>query len=122
MFDRRLVQNFDWLLLVLVFLITAMGLVNLYSAGFNRAGGGTPLYIKQLYWLAVGLGGAALMYAYDLWLYRVLPLTDTTYDVKRLFSSRMVTGIRSWSTASNSTLSSSCRLRNSMSYFSPSGR
>jgi len=54
MFDRRLVQNFDWLLLGLVFAITAMGLVNLYSAGYNR-GEGTPLYIKQLYWLAVGL-------------------------------------------------------------------
>ncbi len=55
MFDRRLVQNFDYLLLALVLLITAMGIVNLYSAGFNR-GGGTSLYIKQMYFLAVGLG------------------------------------------------------------------
>jgi hypothetical protein len=29
MFDRRLVQNFDWLLLALILTITAIGLVNL---------------------------------------------------------------------------------------------
>ena len=64
MFDRRLVQNFDYLLLALVLLITGMGIVNLYSAGFNR-GEGTPLYIKQMYWLAVGLGLMVLTLFYD---------------------------------------------------------
>ncbi len=64
MFDRRLVQNFDYLLLTLVLLITGMGIVNLYSAGFNR-GGGTPLYIKQMYFLAVGLGLMMLTLFYD---------------------------------------------------------
>ena len=64
MFDRRLVQNFDYLLLALVLLITGMGIVNLYSAGFNR-GEGTPLYIKQMYWLAVGLGLMFLTLFYD---------------------------------------------------------
>lgn len=64
MFDRRLVQNFDYLLLALVLLIAGMGIVNLYSAGFNR-GEGTPLYIKQMYWLAVGLGLMILTLIYD---------------------------------------------------------
>jgi rod shape determining protein RodA len=64
MFDRRLVQNFDYLLLALVLLITGMGIVNLYSAGFNR-GEGTPLYIKQMYWLAVGMGLMILTLFYD---------------------------------------------------------
>ena len=41
MFDRRLVQNFDWVLLGLVVIICATGIVNLYSAGYNR-GEGTP--------------------------------------------------------------------------------
>ena len=63
MFDRRLVQNFDYLLLALVLLITGMGIVNLYSAGFNR--GGHPLYIKQMYFLAVGLGLMVLTLFYD---------------------------------------------------------
>ena len=39
MFDRRLVQNFDWLLLGLVLIIAAMGIVNLYSAGYSRQAG-----------------------------------------------------------------------------------
>jgi rod shape determining protein RodA len=64
MFDRRLVQNFDYLLLALVLLITGMGIVNLYSAGFNR-GEGTPLYVKQMYWLAVGLGLMVMTLFYD---------------------------------------------------------
>ena len=55
MFDRRLVQNFDWLLLGLVLIIAGMGIVNLYSAGYNR-GEGTPLYIKQVYFLSGGSG------------------------------------------------------------------
>lgn len=66
MFDRRLVQNFDWLLLGLVVAITAIGLVNLYSAGYNRQPpGATPLYLKQMYWLAVGLALMFLTLLYD---------------------------------------------------------
>ncbi len=65
MFDRRLVQNFDWLLLILVAAIASLGLVNLYSAGFNRNPGATPLYMKQLYWLAVGLILMLLTLLYD---------------------------------------------------------
>ena len=69
MFDRRLVQNFDWLLLILVAAIASLGLLNLYSAGFNRNPGATPLYMKQLYWLAVGL---------------ILMLLTLTYDYRHL--------------------------------------
>ncbi len=54
MFDRRLVQNFD---LGLILLIAGIGIVNLYSAGYNRTPEGvTPVYLKQIYWLAVGVG------------------------------------------------------------------
>uniref|UniRef100_A0A7C3Z349 Peptidoglycan glycosyltransferase RodA n=1 Tax=Desulfobacca acetoxidans TaxID=60893 RepID=A0A7C3Z349_9BACT len=56
MFDRRLVQNFDWLLLALILVIAGIGIVNLYSAGYNRTPDGvTAVYIKQSYWLLVGL-------------------------------------------------------------------
>lgn len=66
MFDRRLVQNFDWLLLALILVISAIGLVNLYSAGFNRTPeGSTPIYVKQLYWFLVGLGVMFLTLFYD---------------------------------------------------------
>jgi rod shape determining protein RodA len=56
MIDRRLVQNFDWLLLALILLITGIGIVNLYSAGYtNTPEGVTAVYVKQSYWLLVGL-------------------------------------------------------------------
>jgi rod shape determining protein RodA len=56
MIDRRLLQNFDWPLLALILLIAGIGIVNLYSAGFNHTPElATPVYVKQSYWLLVGL-------------------------------------------------------------------
>ena len=99
MFDRRLVQNFDYLLLGLVLVITAMGLVNLYSAGYNR-GEGTPLYIKQIYWLTVGLTLMVLTLFYD---YRHLEkLSYPVYVISILMlvavmvGGKMVYGSRRW--------------------------
>ncbi|MFW6123151.1 MAG: rod shape-determining protein RodA [Thermodesulfobacteriota bacterium] len=57
MIDRRLVQNFDWPLLAMIFVLAGIGIVNLYSAGYNHAvHGATPVYVKQSYWLLMGLG------------------------------------------------------------------
>ncbi len=54
--DRRLFVNFDWVLLILVLLISCIGLLNLYSAGHNLTYiSGKPLYIKQVYWILIGL-------------------------------------------------------------------
>jgi rod shape determining protein RodA len=56
MIDRRLVENFDWLLLALILVIAGIGIVNLYSAGYNRTPEGiNPVYLKQSYWFLVGL-------------------------------------------------------------------
>jgi rod shape determining protein RodA len=100
MFDRRLVQNFDYLLLGLVSAIVAVGIVNLYSAGYNRASGDTPLYLKQLYWLAVGLGLMFLTLLYD---YRHLEklgyplyLISIILLVAVMVGGKMVSGSRRW--------------------------
>lgn len=55
MFDRRLIYNFDWVLLVTILLLVSIGIVNLYSttAGWND--GSTPFYLKQLIWFCGGL-------------------------------------------------------------------
>ena len=99
MFDRRLIQNFDWVLLGLVVIICATGIVNLYSAGYNR-GEGTPLYIKQLYWLAVGLGVMCVTLTYD---YRHLEklsypiyILSILLLVAVMFGGKMVSGSRRW--------------------------
>jgi len=101
MFDRRLVQNFDWLLLGLVVIIAAMGIVNLYSAGFNRTPpGSNPIYLKQVYWLAVGLALMGLTLLYD---YRHLAkLAYPIYIISLvlllavMFGGKMVSGSRRW--------------------------
>jgi rod shape determining protein RodA len=56
MFDRRLVEYFDWVLLLIVLSICSVGLVVLYSA--VTAGAPTPqkaLFFKQATWYGVGL-------------------------------------------------------------------
>lgn len=55
MIDRRLITNFDWMLLGLVLLICAVGVVNIYSASSSYVLSGTPYYLKQMSWILVGL-------------------------------------------------------------------
>lgn len=67
-FDRRLLHNFDWVLLGLVGLIAAMCLANLYSATPDSFRG-TPVYIKQLYFFLMGFALIFIIISFD---YRVL--------------------------------------------------
>ena len=55
MFDRRLLANFDWPLLFLTLLTAGLGILNLYSATASWNLLGQPIYMKQIYWLALGL-------------------------------------------------------------------
>jgi rod shape determining protein RodA len=55
MFDRRLLENFDWGLLLLILTIASIGLVILYSA--LTAGSEQslhPLFSKQISWMVIG--------------------------------------------------------------------
>jgi len=62
--DRRLVQNFDWVLFALVVVLLACGLVNLFSA--THTGEGLSQEVRrQLAALGLGGGGAVLMMAID---------------------------------------------------------
>ena len=55
MIDRRLLIHFDWTLLGIVLLIASIGILNLYSTTSGGEGPGTPLYLKQIFWLLIGL-------------------------------------------------------------------
>lgn len=55
MIDRRLVTNFDWLLVALLMAIAFCGAVNLYSAASTFDDVGTPIYLKQIYFFGMGL-------------------------------------------------------------------
>ena len=54
-FDRRLIQNFDWLLLILLLLLAAISVANLYSAIYpTKAFGGQAIFYRQIYWFILG--------------------------------------------------------------------
>jgi len=55
MIDRRLFTHFDWTLLAIVLLLASIGILNLYSASSGEVVFGTPLYLKQIFWLLIGL-------------------------------------------------------------------
>jgi rod shape determining protein RodA len=52
--DRRLLQNFDWTILGILFLILAAGLVNMYSAA-HGGGASSPVFAQQLTWALIGV-------------------------------------------------------------------
>jgi len=54
-FDRRLITNFDWTLLATVCVIAGLGILSLYSATSNWNSAGNPYYVKQAFWLGIGL-------------------------------------------------------------------
>ncbi|MCK4535186.1 MAG: FtsW/RodA/SpoVE family cell cycle protein, partial [Syntrophobacterales bacterium] len=67
--DRRLLANFDWILLGLVLSICGIGILNLYSSGYNLYAGGEFLYVKQLFWVLLGLIMMGVAFSMD---YRII--------------------------------------------------
>lgn len=54
--DRRLLANFDWILVGLVLIISLTGVATIYSATRPIGGGSQPIYyLKQLLWLGISL-------------------------------------------------------------------
>lgn len=64
MFDRRLVVNFDWILLLTVCVLAGIGILNLFSATANWQLA-TPIYLKQTIWLGSGLLLVLLICCFD---------------------------------------------------------
>lgn len=66
MFDRRLLQNFDWVLLLLLVIIAATSITNLYSATYPiRDAGGSQIFQKQIYWFLLGFAVLLIMTTFD---------------------------------------------------------
>ncbi len=66
MFDRRLIQNFDWILLLLLLVLAAISILNLYSATYAiRDVGGSQVFVKQIYWFLIGFAVFFLMTTYN---------------------------------------------------------
>jgi rod shape determining protein RodA len=66
MFDRRLVQNFDWILVLILLLLTLISVINLYSATYPiRNAGGMQIFMKQTYWFLIGFFVMLLATTFD---------------------------------------------------------
>jgi rod shape determining protein RodA len=52
--DRRILEHMDWRLVGLIAGILAIGVTTIYSVTPQWSRGGTPLYLKQCSWVAVG--------------------------------------------------------------------
>ena len=80
--DRRLIQNFDWLTLSIVILISTIGILTIFSATRQPSAGESvqaTFYIKQMVWLVISLLALILFISFDyIWLGRIaLPLYVT---------------------------------------------
>ena len=101
MIDRRLIQNFDWVMLMLTFLLTVIGLMTLYTAVSTGASSAQRLlYLKQIVWFCGGFGvmGIALAVNYkflDRWATIVYGATIVLLICVLLFG-RYVAGSRRW--------------------------
>ena len=65
MFDRRLFSNFDWMLFSLMMAISLVGVAAIYSAS-KGYGDDTQYWLRQLFWIATGLGVAFIVLLFDL--------------------------------------------------------
>jgi rod shape determining protein RodA len=65
-FDRRLLQNFDWILLLLLVILAAISVANLYSATYpTRSTGGAAILQRQIYWFVLGFAVFLLMTTFN---------------------------------------------------------
>jgi rod shape determining protein RodA len=58
MVDRRLLFNMDWVLLGAVLLLCGIGIATIHSATYS--GGNADLFVKQIYFVAIGVVALAL--------------------------------------------------------------
>lgn len=65
MIDRRLLTNFDWILAGLVVTVCLLGILNIYSATTPYKIIGSAYYVKQFYWLLVGITISLLVCSLD---------------------------------------------------------
>jgi len=64
-FDRRLVHNFDWVMVVLLLLISTMSLASLFSATWNGGPAPSPIFYKQLYFFLFGYAFILILISID---------------------------------------------------------
>lgn len=101
MLDRRLIQNFDWVLLLLLLLETGISILNLYSATYPiRDMGGTQIFLKQIYWFSIGFAVFFLATTFNYYALERLAYPFYFFSVSLLilvlFVGRVMSGAQRW--------------------------
>jgi rod shape determining protein RodA len=81
-FDRRLLEHFDWVMLLMLLLVGSMALTNLYSSTYIVDKGAASVFYKQLILFAVGLGVILLILTQEY--QRIAKLGYTFYGIMLL--------------------------------------
>ena len=103
MFDRRLVQNFDWVLLILLLILAAISILNLYSATYAiRHVGGSQVFLKQIYWFLIGFAVFLLMTTFNYFALERLAYPAYIFTIALLilvlFVGKVTSGSQRWLT------------------------
>jgi len=64
-FDRRLIHNFDWVMLLMLLLVSAMSLANLFSSTWIGGPDPSPVFYKQLYFFVFGFASILILISVD---------------------------------------------------------
>lgn len=97
-FDRRLLFNFDWIMLLAVLIVAGMSLINLYSSTY--AGMGRSVFLKQTYFYMLGFGLILTIITFDYrhllaWNYPLYGLTNILL-LSTFFLGGHVAGTQRW--------------------------
>ncbi|HEJ83373.1 MAG TPA: rod shape-determining protein RodA [Desulfobacteraceae bacterium] len=101
MLDRRLIQNFDWVLLLLLLLEAGISILNLYSATYPiRDMGGAEIFLKQIYWFLIGFAVFLLATTFNYYVLERLAYPAYFFTVGLLilvlFAGRVTSGSQRW--------------------------
>lgn len=101
MLDRRLIQNFDWVLLLVLLMQAGISILNLYSATYPiRDMGGAEIFLKQIYWFLIGFAVLLLATTFNYYILERLayPLYFFTIAllVLVLVAGRVMSGSQRW--------------------------
>ncbi|MEA2040579.1 MAG: rod shape-determining protein RodA [Thermodesulfobacteriota bacterium] len=101
MFDRRLIQNFDWILMLLLLLLAASSILNLYSATYTiRDAGGSQVFLKQIYWFMIGFAVFLLMTVFNYYALERLAYPAYFFSIALLvlvlFLGKVTSGSQRW--------------------------
>ncbi|MDD2465474.1 MAG: rod shape-determining protein RodA [Desulfobulbus sp.] len=99
-FDRRLLQHFDWVMLLMLLLVGAMALTNLYSSTYITDNGASSIFYKQGLFFSVGLCMILALLVVDY--HRITKLSYVLYVVilalltYTLFFVKAIAGSQRW--------------------------